>query len=364
MPLLTEKYAEKIDGILSCYDRIIITGTLPGLCYAGGMTTHLNAHGIRIFDYPRFAEPFRDQLRENAESISAENQLEIEFIKKIKQVRKEDRIQEIITERGDHPGLVHIFSALETCNTYKPWHNKQSGQTYLLADTGKCLHYYFYFIDEEFGLCYLRVPTWAPFKLQFYFNGHNWLASRLRREGIAYTLIDNAFTHIANWSEAQKLVDQFSVSTLHAALDRFAKQYCPVVEKFQVQYHWSLMQVEYSTDIVFKNSAELPMFFDHVARQAVCAIKAGHIATFLGRKLDPKYQDEVGSNFNTRIEGKRLRHSMGPASIKMYDKFGLILRIETTTNDVSFFNRHRAVEQRDGQTVFKLAHLKKGIYSL
>ena len=55
---------------------------------------------------------------------------------------------------------------------------------------------------------------------------------------------------------------------------------------------------------------------------------------------------------------------MGPASIKMYDKFGLILRIETTTNDVSFFKHHRAVEQRDGQKVFKLANLKKGIYSL
>ena len=43
---------------------------------------------------------------------------------------------------------------------------------------GKCLHYYFYFIDAEFGLCYLRVPTWAPFRLQFYCNGHNWLAAR------------------------------------------------------------------------------------------------------------------------------------------------------------------------------------------
>jgi len=24
--------------VLSCYDRIIVTGTLPGVCYAKGMT--------------------------------------------------------------------------------------------------------------------------------------------------------------------------------------------------------------------------------------------------------------------------------------------------------------------------------------
>jgi hypothetical protein len=36
-----------------------------------------------------------------------------------------------------------------------------------VAKDKKCLHYCFYFIDEEFGLCYLRVPTWAPFRLQF-----------------------------------------------------------------------------------------------------------------------------------------------------------------------------------------------------
>ena len=44
-------------GVLSCYDRIVITGTLPGICYAAGMTRFLNAKGFRIFDYARFAEP-------------------------------------------------------------------------------------------------------------------------------------------------------------------------------------------------------------------------------------------------------------------------------------------------------------------
>lgn len=61
--LLTERHREQIAGVLSCFDRMIIQGTLPGLCFADGMTRYLNVKGIRIFDYPRFVEPFRRPAR-------------------------------------------------------------------------------------------------------------------------------------------------------------------------------------------------------------------------------------------------------------------------------------------------------------
>lgn len=65
--LLTERYSKQISGVLHCYDRVIVQGTIPGICYAGGMTSYLNANKIRVFDYPTFAAPFKEQLRENAE---------------------------------------------------------------------------------------------------------------------------------------------------------------------------------------------------------------------------------------------------------------------------------------------------------
>jgi hypothetical protein len=48
---LAERYDDRIARVLSCYDRLVITGTLPVVCYAAGMTGYLNANGIRIFDY-------------------------------------------------------------------------------------------------------------------------------------------------------------------------------------------------------------------------------------------------------------------------------------------------------------------------
>lgn len=361
--LLTERYAEKISGVLSCFDRVVIQGTLPKFCFAQGMAGFLNYNHIRLFDYPRFAEPLRDELRDNAEQVARENSLEIEFIRK-KNFRKEDRIRDILKTRGNHPGLVHIFSAMEPCQTYKPWHDKQTHKTFLRAADGKCLHYYFYLIDEDFGLCYVRVPTWCPFRLQIYFNGHTWLAVQLARQGTSFTLMDNVFSWISDFSQAQELSDSFKVDLLHHRLDLFAQRFCPIIERFNLRYHWSIMQAEYATDLVFRRQDDLQVIYGHLTRTAIHTVKPENIATFLGRKLHENYQDEMGNNFNTRIEGTRIKHTMGSVSIKMYDKFSLILRIETTVNDVSFFKHYRLVEHRDGSQSRKLAQMKKGIYSL
>src|SRR2546421_12890286 len=181
MVLWPDRSVEQFAGVISWCDRLVIMGTLPGVCYAEGMARYLRRHGIRLFDYARFVEPLREEIRHNAERLAWEHGLAIEFIRSVHAFRKEDRIRAILTKRGDHPGLVHIFAAMEPCAAITPWHDKATGTTTLRYKDGKCLHYYFYFIDAEFGLCYLRVPTWAPFRLQFYCNGHNWLAGQLRQ---------------------------------------------------------------------------------------------------------------------------------------------------------------------------------------
>jgi hypothetical protein len=107
--LITERYKDRIAGVISCYDRIIIQGTVPQWCYDQAMTSFLYAQKIRIFDYPEFAKTLRDQICANAERLAQQQGITIEFIRKIKAFRKEDRIQAILKQRGTHPGLVHIF---------------------------------------------------------------------------------------------------------------------------------------------------------------------------------------------------------------------------------------------------------------
>ena len=360
--LLTERHKDQIAGLLSCYDRIIIQGTVPGWCYASGMTGYFYARQMRIFDYPKWAQPLREALRANMERVAAENGIEIEFVRSRKSFRKEDRVQEVLSKRGEHPGVVCILSAMEPCGSYKPWHDKKTHKTYLKPDDGKCLHYYVYFIDEDWGLCSLRVPTWCPFRLQFYCNGHSVVAPQMSQRNIEYRALDNAFGWIADFERAQKLADEFRVKMLHRKLDGFADRYCPVVKQFELNYPWSLDQVEFATDIVFQRQSDLQAIYERLTRTAIHTVKPDNIATFLGRKLNGNYQDEMGNRFNTRIEGTRLKHTMGPVSIKMYDKFRLILRIETRVVNVSFFKHYREVEHKDGTRSMAWAEMKKSIY--
>ncbi len=174
---------------------------------------------------------------------------------------------------------------------------------------------------------------------------------------------------------------------MHRKLDEFAQRYCPVVRQLDLSYHWSLDQVEFATDIVFDKQSDLQAIYERLTRAAIHTVKPDNIATFLGRKLNGNYQDEMGNRLNTRIEGTRIKHTMGPVSIKMYDKFRLILRIETTVVNVSFF-KHLAlrrrrlpslspdkqrrsaasvvneVEHNNGTRSMAWAEMKKSIYSL
>ena len=83
---------------------------------------------------------------------------------------------------------------------------------------------------------------------------------------------------------------------------------------------------ENATDVVFRRQADLAAIYGNLTRTAIHTVKPDNIATFLGRKLNTQYEGEMGNRFNIRIEGTRIKHTMGPVSLKLYDKFGLILR--------------------------------------
>ena len=78
MEILTSAHKKNILGVLSCLDRVILTGTLPQICHSSGMTGYLYSQGVRIFDYAKFAEPFKESIRQNAEKLAKDNDIEIE----------------------------------------------------------------------------------------------------------------------------------------------------------------------------------------------------------------------------------------------------------------------------------------------
>ncbi|HOX59159.1 MAG TPA: hypothetical protein P5205_18400 [Candidatus Paceibacterota bacterium] len=140
---LISRYASQIAGQLGCFDRVIITGSLQDVCHPAALERQLHFANIRCFDLGLFAEPLRDAMRDHALTLARAAGLEVEFIQR-RNFRKEERIAEILHRRRDHPGLLPVFSAMEPCPAFRPWHDKLSGRTGVKITQGKCLHFYFH----------------------------------------------------------------------------------------------------------------------------------------------------------------------------------------------------------------------------
>ncbi len=109
-----KKYQDKIQGVLSCYDRVVIKGTLHCVSHAGAMTNLLYRKNVLLKDYLSFVAPYRNELHQLAKQVSKEEGVSIEFIRKTHKVRKEDLVQKRLDKRGTTSGLVCI---------YQPWSN-------------------------------------------------------------------------------------------------------------------------------------------------------------------------------------------------------------------------------------------------
>ena len=70
-------------------------------------------------------------------------------------------------------------------------------------------------------------------------------------------MLDNAFVQIGDFERAQGMADDWPVEQLHRRLDEFAQRYCPVIGLLGGTYHWSLNQVEFASDLVFRRREDL-----------------------------------------------------------------------------------------------------------
>jgi len=96
---ITETYQKQIVGVLSCYDRVILQASLSQWGYAQGITSFSINNNIKIFDFPAFAQSFRDILDQNILAIAKENNLQIEYILKASTFSKETNIQKIVSKK-------------------------------------------------------------------------------------------------------------------------------------------------------------------------------------------------------------------------------------------------------------------------
>jgi hypothetical protein len=354
------KFAPDLIAVLSCQDRVIFKGHLPF-----GDEVRLNRfvdHVLRIprKDFLAFAEQKSALLVTSAKDLAAQHGAPYVYLQG--RHRKEDLVQQQIRARRLSEGLVCVLCCQETCRAVKLRYG--DGRPRLVFTHRPQRVLYFYFLDPRFGLRHVRLQTWFPFLTQVYVNGHDWLARQLHGAGIGFVQHDNAFTQLDDPARAQALADRFPGLGWVQILDGWARQVNPLLREPWLQgqgYYWVLDQVEYSTDVLFQGRPALADLYPRLLDHACLHFSAQDILTFLGRRLHPRFDGEVLTDCKKdRWPGARVKHRVKNNWLKMYDKFGQVLRIETVINNPREFKVRRRV-RRQGRTCMAWRPMNKGV---
>jgi hypothetical protein len=354
-----QKHAEKITGVLSCPDRVVFKGYLP-FNYPEAMEHFMSSQGLLLRDFKDFCRQESERVKEHAIAMARRLDRPYEYLNHF--VRKEDHVRKILQSNPVPQGLVCVLATNESSGSFKLRYGK--GRPRLIASKPKCLCLYFYFLDCEFGLMHVRLQTWFPFTIQICVNGHGWLGRKLRRYGVEYTAVDNAITAVSDFARAQRFADRFFHRPWPRLLEAFAQRVNPLFKDLLAghSHYWVVDQFEYATDIVFKDTA-LKDLYKPLLEHATLCFSAEDVLIFLGRKLNGNFTGDVLNDKKRRQQGARVKHRMKENWIKMYDKFGCVLRIETVINHPYEF-RVRREGKRQGNTIVGWLPMAKGVANL
>lgn len=363
MERFLERHRDRITGTLEGFDRVLFRGTLRSIAYVKGMQIFLYSHHILMKDFGDYAQQLTERIVEQAKSLAAKWGRPYEYLSCSKDSKEELALR--IAKRDEiEQGLICVFGCVEPCQSFDLKRDRQAKDLKLVSKQRKCLHLYFYYLDREFGLMHVRLQTWLPFTIQVCVNGREWLARQLDQAGINYVKRDNCFTAISDLPRAQQLLDRLTKRKWQRFLDAIAKTVNPWIRPatgFDVRsYFWSVRQMEYATDVMFKSAASLAELYPPLVQHAMLQFSSRDIMRFLQRRTNKRFAGEASGNLKEREEGIRVKHRVEENSIKMYDKQGSVLRIETTINNPHRFRVWRK-GWRKGKLVMKWLPVRQGI---
>jgi hypothetical protein len=358
------KFASLIVCTLHCFDRVIFKGHLAMASprelerFVDYVLKVRRSHFIKVL-----APGYSDRLVEHAQRFA--NKAGRTYLYRTGSFRKDHWAQQLIREQRLERGLVGILCTQETCNSFKLVPGDHRPRFVSCPRAQRVLYYYF--LDPQLGLIHVRLQTWAPFTLQVYVNGHDWLAQQMVRLGLGFVQKHNAFTQLDDPVQAQRQADRFARLDWNKILGRYGRLVNPLLNQDLACYgvRWVVDQAEFATDLLFRSPAALTGLYRQLLQFATVTFTPKDILGFLGRKWDRRFDGEVQTEVKTdRVLGTRIKHRMTKNWLKMYDKFGQILRVETVINRPKEFSVFRTRHHRDGTTSQGYFPMNKDVGSL
>ena len=348
------KYQDQLSGTLSGFDRLVFSGTL-WKDRLSGMKGYLWAHGLAAKDFGEHAEQISKRMKEASLAAVLAAGRPVQYLNSGKDDKQQIALR-IAAQDGIVEGPICTLSAVELCRSYAIKRNPKTQRPELATAPRKCLFLYHYQMHPVFGFLSVRLQTWFPFPVHLYINGREWLARKMDEAGIGYRRHDNCFTWIENVERAQMLMNEQLTTNWVQLLDPIVKKVHPLLfsemsVNYPMKYFWTCQDSEWATDLMFRISDQLRRLVPPLLHLGVVSLSSPDVLRFMGKKVTQRGNAAAGlrlplsTDLKIRPNGARIKHRLGPNSIKLYDKaydeLGAVLRAELTISQAKYFQVYR-----------------------
>jgi hypothetical protein len=317
----------------SCFDRMILSGWLPQFLHAkqaGSMAwflrTRWHAEPLNRSYLSRLSRGYHDWLTRYAKQAG------IEIVEPERGVRRESWVEPFYRQLGNRSGIAVILKTREPERIAVHF----AKSNWLSLESRYVKLYYVYLNDPDCGHMFLRICPYFPFNIRVWLNGHDWLACRLRQEGIAFEKRDNVFVDCANPQRLQELSDAFAADDIIRPVDSWLGRLLPCFSDTERQqgYRHQLFvsQVEYCHNLIFHKRAAVDRLFERLMDANRSLGHPDKLAIVFGRPL-ARLDTRTGQTHLkiTKLRTPVLSSTFKSTSIKQYISHGVALRTESTT---------------------------------
>ena len=369
MKFSLEKISQACKYTLHGFDRIVFKGCLLPIMFADGAQNFLRRVGVLNKDFKSWMMAQTETIVHAAEQFAEQHRLAP--IRPIPScdIRKEELAHQQQQERRIEHGPIGVYSAVESCRSFKARFDPQASRPKLCAERTKCKHLYFYQDHQDYGFLNVRLQTWFPYNIQFCLNGREWLRRALEREAIPFIRKGNKLLHVEDFARAQALLTAQLDTDWGELLDGLRREVFPDMARIlgpHLGYYWTLWQSEWASDLIFERPEDLGGVTQNLLKHAFMSAAPERVLRYLDRPLTKRdqpyanFSQEVMTRFLQFNDGCRVRHWVGGNSAKIYTEQN-VLRLETTINAPDMFKVHRHKQGAGADEPKQRLPLRKGV---
>jgi hypothetical protein len=223
-------------------------------------------------------------------------------------------------------------------------------------------HYSFHIMDPQWGHVTIKMSGHPPFGAQVILNGHEYVARAAQVAGVRLAMEGNCFTAVTDPQRLAQIADTLSqdatVGRLSQVCDRWIYTACLCFgldldeqRRSGFGYNYSVYQVEYSRNLLFRSGAQMDRVFDTVVDRTRSRLDVPVLRTLFGAKARP-HRDRSGGPPRLAVVIETPQYDLtlfkvhfGRLTLKGYTKGERVLRFEAVVHNTSELGCGRAIDK-------------------